>query len=216
MAPHDKCLFGKDEVLERLRDLRARGRDIRADFALACLIADNALLRQRDRGGADYSHHTTRVAQHNAPDNILMIIGKLHDVVEDSDWTLDDLRAAGFSARIVAAVDALTHREGELYFDSIERVARNTDARAVKLADLKDNMSVSRMAVAPGPADIVRLQRYVVSFQYLSALQDGSIPADTDMRRFIALRPALDQGPAFWAQHSARPYGAPAPRHPAP
>ncbi|MBU0860222.1 MAG: hypothetical protein KJ667_09815 [Alphaproteobacteria bacterium] len=206
MTKSNKCLFGKDEVLTRLQERRAAGVDIRADFGLACLIADNALLTQRDKGGADYSHHTTRVSQHNAPNNILMIIGKLHDVVEDSDWTVDDLRAAGFSERIVSAVDALTHSDGEKYFDSIERAAQNPDAVAVKLGDLRDNMSAHRFSGLPRPQDFERISKYVITFSYLSAIHDGTITPDTTMRTFIRTRPELDPGAAVWAELSDEPY----------
>lgn len=217
MQNHDLCLFGKREILDRLAALRAAGRPVRADFNLASLIADNALVRQIDRGGRDYGHHTTRVALHNAHDATLMIIGKLHDVVEDSDWTLADLRAAGFDTRIVAAIDALTHRDGEKYLDSIARLAHNPDAVAVKLGDLRDNMTVSRLITLPDADDLRRLQKYTIAFNYLSAIRDGAWPTAQPLAAFLRTRPALDPGPAFWQRYSDTPYpsGPAIIRHPA-
>ena len=210
----EKSLFPKHEVLERLRAQRAAGRPIRADYNLACLIASNALLTQTDKGGTDYAHHMHRVSRHHTDSNTRMIIGVLHDVVEDSDWTGDDLRAAGFSERIVSAVEALSHLPGEKYFDSIERLSHNRDAVDVKLKDLRDNMTVSRLTSLPGAADFERLQKYTVAFNYLLEIKRRALPPGTPVGAFVALRPQLDPGAAFWARHSAQPY-RPAPQ-PAP
>lgn len=68
------------------------------------------------------------------------IAGVLHDVVEKGGVTLEQLYAQGFSGEIVEAVDALSRRRGEKYFDYIQRAAGNKLAAAVKLADLKDNI----------------------------------------------------------------------------
>lgn len=87
------------------------------------------------------------------------IAAVLHDVVEDTAWTLDDLRAEGFSPEVLAAIDCLTHRDGETYDDYIERVADNELARAVKLADLKDNMNFRRIPELQ-QKDLDRLAKY--------------------------------------------------------
>jgi (p)ppGpp synthase/HD superfamily hydrolase len=70
----------------------------------------------------------------------------LHDVVEDTAITLDDLRARGFPRAVVAAVDALSRRPDEPYLDLVRRAARNALARPVKLADLRDNLDPQRLA----------------------------------------------------------------------
>jgi (p)ppGpp synthase/HD superfamily hydrolase len=88
------------------------------------------------------------------------IVAVLHDVVEDSEaWTLDDLRAAGFSEAVVVAVDHLTRREGEDYQAFVGRAARNRVARKVKMADLEDNMDVRRLDRMADSA-VERLKRY--------------------------------------------------------
>jgi (p)ppGpp synthase/HD superfamily hydrolase len=83
----------------------------------------------------------------------------LHDVVEDTDVTLADLAAEGFSPAVVRAVDALTRRKGEDYMDFVRRAGADPVARRVKLADLADNMDLSRLP-NPGEADNVRLEKY--------------------------------------------------------
>eukprot|EP00041_Stephanoeca_diplocostata_P006401 m.83460 g.83460 ORF g.83460 m.83460 type:complete len:133 (-) comp16346_c0_seq1:344-742(-) len=93
----------------------------------------------------------------------------LHDVVEDSEWTLSDLREAGFSPRVVDGVDGMTSRvdEGELYFDFIRRVSTNSDSIDVKLNDLHHNLSQSRNNFLPEKRDFDRIARYVIAYNYL-------------------------------------------------
>lgn len=77
------------------------------------------------------------------------IAGVLHDVVEDTEWTLEKLRAEGFDDEIIDAIEALTRRPGEVYFDFCRRASRNRIARVVKLADLEDNLDPTRVASLP-------------------------------------------------------------------
>ncbi len=88
------------------------------------------------------------------------IVAYLHDVVEDSETTLDDLLRHGFSERIVQAVDCLTRREEETYDEFVERILPNPLARAVKLADLEDNMDVRRCTRPMKEKDIERMEKY--------------------------------------------------------
>jgi len=83
----------------------------------------------------------------------------LHDVVEDTGWTLEQLREEGFSDEVLRAVDCLTHRDGESYQEFVERVQTNPIARQVKIADLEDNMNVLRMNQL-GAKDLERLGKY--------------------------------------------------------
>lgn len=69
----------------------------------------------------------------------------LHDVVEDSDMTLDDLRNAGFNDRVLTAVSLLTREEGTPYMDYIQALKSNPIARAVKMADLQHNCDMTRL-----------------------------------------------------------------------
>lgn len=83
----------------------------------------------------------------------------LHDVVEDTEWTLERLREAGFPQMVLEAVDCLTHREGESYEGFVERVRTNPIARQVKIADLEDNMNIRRINQL-GARDLERLEKY--------------------------------------------------------
>ena len=94
----------------------------------------------------------------------------LHDVVEDSDLTLDDLRGRGFPAEVVEAVDCLTKREGESYEERIRRARANHIARRVKLADLEDTMDVRRSGSLT-EKDLERFNKYRRGWQLLSDMQ---------------------------------------------
>lgn len=124
----------------------------------AIAIAAEAHAGQGDKGGNPYVLHPLRVML-QLTDPAERIAAVLHDVVEDTPWTLDALRAEGFAPEIVAAVDALTKREGEPYEQYVARAGRHPIARAVKLADLADNLELSRIA-APSERDEARIERY--------------------------------------------------------
>ncbi len=123
--------------------------DTTVDSALVERARDIALeahAGQTDKAGAPYITHPARVAARLAGDPPAEVVGWLHDVVEDTGVTLDDL-AAEFPAGIVAAVDAITKRDGEDRDDYYRRVAANPLARKVKHADLDDNSSPDRLAM---------------------------------------------------------------------
>lgn len=124
----------------------------------AIALAAEAHAGQQDKVGEAYILHPLRVMLAvGSPDE--RIVGVLHDVVEDTPWTLEGLRAEGFSAEVVDAVDALSRREGEDYFDFVLRAGANPLARPVKLADLRDNLDMTRIA-APSQRDYERCERY--------------------------------------------------------
>src|SRR4051794_27877845 len=102
-------------------------------------IAAGAHAGQRNKDGDPYILHPIRVMMRVDGLNAKMA-GVLHDVVEDTPWTIEQLRAEGFSEEVLSAVDCLTHRDGEEYFDYVARAGSNPLARKVKLADLEDNM----------------------------------------------------------------------------
>ena len=128
-------------------------------IALAC----RAHLGQIDKNGQPYILHVLRVMLRQQ-DPAGRIVAALHDVVEDSATTIDDLRIAGYSPEICDAVDALTHRDGESYDDMISRIAPNPLARRVKRADLEDNMSPDRRI----PGDDHRQKRYATAYARLA------------------------------------------------
>jgi (p)ppGpp synthase/HD superfamily hydrolase len=138
----------------------------------ALSIALEAHKGQTDKYGQPYVLHPLRL-MHRFRDPEMQTIAILHDVVEDSDWTLDQLRNEGFSDRIVGTVDALTRREEESYASLIDRAADNPLARKVKLADLEDNMDIRRMK-SIGDADRERLNRYRSAYEKLQNLNSDN------------------------------------------
>ena len=138
-----------------------------ADIEEAIRIAVEARRGQKDRAGAPFVLHPLRMMFRMQTDAERMA-AVLHDVVEDSEWTLDDLRARGFSDEVVEAVDALSRREGESYEDFVERAARHPVARRVKIADLEDNMDVRRTGTVT-EKDTERLTRYHRAWRRLTA-----------------------------------------------
>ena len=140
----------------------------------AIQIAAQAHAGQTNRAGEPYILHPIRVMLRLKSDEE-RITGILHDVVEDTPWTFEMLREAGFSEEILAAVDCLTRRENESYDEFVERIKVNPLARRVKFADLEDNMSLQRTADPTGK-DVKRMARYRRAWdtlsEYESKLQD--------------------------------------------
>jgi (p)ppGpp synthase/HD superfamily hydrolase len=120
---------------------------------------------QVDRAGAPYILHPLRMMSRFYSETE-RLVAVLHDVVEDSDLTLDDLRKLGYAEQVVYAVDCLTKREGEPYADLIARAKSNPIARRVKLADLEDNMDVRRYPQL-GEKELERLQKYRTAWAML-------------------------------------------------
>ena len=107
-------------------------------------IAATAHAGQKGKNGEAYILHPLRVMMAVGSESERMA-AVLHDVVEDTSVTLDDLRAAGFAEEVVRAVDLLTKREGESREEAARRAVADPIARAVKLADVSDNMDLTRL-----------------------------------------------------------------------
>ena len=135
------------------------------NISKAELIAKMAHAGQVDKAGEPYFNHPKRVANNFAGEEEV-IVALLHDVVEDTDITLEHLKAEGFSDTVLEALDAITKREGESYDDFINRVKENPIALVVKLADLKDNMDILRLP-ALTETDLQRVAKYHKAYRYL-------------------------------------------------
>ena len=129
-----------------------------ANLEDAIALARRAHLGQTDKAGKDYIQHPLRVTANCTSDNA-KIVGVLHDVVEDSDTTLDDLQQMNFAPEVVEAVALLTKSGDIEYSNYIAQIKNNAIAREVKIADLRDNMDLSRIA-QPGEKDFKRLEKY--------------------------------------------------------
>lgn len=131
----------------------------------ALALALEAHRGQCDRNGAAYILHPLRVMC-RLRTNAERLTAILHDVVEDSELTLADLKGKGFPEEVVQAVDCLTKRAGEDYETQVARAKSNPLARSVKLADLEDNMDVRRLKTVR-EADTARLERYRKAWRFL-------------------------------------------------
>ncbi len=121
-------------------------------------IAVEAHRGQIDKAGKEYILHPMRVMLRGRNDTE-MIIGILHDVVEDTPVTLDMLRLEGFSEEILAALDCITKHNEESYSAFIDRVLTNPLATQIKLYDMEDNLKRDRIPY-PTPKDEARFQKY--------------------------------------------------------
>jgi len=129
-----------------------------ANLETALCIAAKAHAGQTDKAGEPYILHPIRVMLGVASIEE-KIAALLHDTVEDTDITFNDLDAAGFSRDIVDAVRALTKTDGESRLAAARRAAANRIARQVKLADVTDNMNIDRIP-NPTARDHQRLEEY--------------------------------------------------------
>ena len=107
---------------------------------------------QTDKGGLPYVFHPFHVAE-QMDDEISTTVALLHDIVEDTPMTLDELRAEGYPPEVVEAINALSRRESERYMDYVDRLKKNPLAKKVKLADLAHNSDQTRI---PNPTEKVR------------------------------------------------------------
>ena len=121
--------------------------------------------------GEPYVFHPLRVMLRFA-EPVAQMASVLHDVIEDTDVTIDDLVEAGYSGEVVTAVDCLTHRGDETYEDYIDRVARDEVARRVKIADLEENLANNRR-LPDSPANRTRIERYTRALQRLGVAGPG-------------------------------------------
>ena len=119
-----------------------------------------------DKGGRPYILHPLAVMMSLKTDEE-KIVGVLHDVVEDTDWTFEALKQEGFSKEIIEALQSVTKSDSDSsYSDFIERAKTNAIGRKVKIADLKHNMDLSRIPSISNK-DMERLERYRMSLKIL-------------------------------------------------
>ena len=120
---------------------------------------------QTDKAGKPYIQHPLRLMEAVNSTNE-KIVAVLHDIVEDTDISFEDLRDEGFSQTIIEALRCVTKLDGENYEDFIERISHNRLAITVKLADLEDNMDLSRLPKVT-ETDLERVEKYKRAKKYL-------------------------------------------------
>ena len=132
-------------------------------------FADEMHKSQSRWDGSPYIEHPRAVAD-SLFTTYLKVVALLHDVLEDTDATVEDLQAIGFDKEITDAVVAITHREGEEYSDYIIRLSNNYYAYMVKKADLKHNLSDLK-----GNKHKQRRDKYMLAYQLLDALEENMV-----------------------------------------
>lgn len=148
-------------------------------YAMIIKLFDNRI----DKGGNPYIGHLLRVcdgvskeadskvADKNSTLGVFYkkaeIVALLHDAIEDTNLTTEDLKEAEFDQEIIDAIDAISRRDDEkYYFDFIERVNKNDIARIVKIHDLEDNMNIMRLDTLDD-SDLQRVKKYWYCWKYL-------------------------------------------------
>ena len=120
---------------------------------------------QTDKSGLPYVFHPWHVAE-SMDDEITATVALLHDAVEDTDLTLEDVREAGFPEAVVVALGCMTHDDSVDYMDYVRALAPNAVARKVKLADLRHNADITRLD-APTEKDLGRREKYLKAIELL-------------------------------------------------
>ena len=136
-------------------------------LAIAISIAADAFKSELDKGGNPYILHCLAVmygVEHLGTD--AMIVGVLHDVVEDTSISYKDLEELGIPYHIMGWLSNVTKLKGEVYMEYVRRCASHPISKAVKIADLEHNMKASRM-VGLRKKDFDRLEKYHIAYMYL-------------------------------------------------
>ena len=120
---------------------------------------------QLDKSGMPYVFHPFHLAEQMS-DELTTTVALLHDVVEDSDYTFEDLAAKGFPVPVLDALRLLTHADDVPYMDYVREIKKNPIAAAVKMADLQHNSDLSRLDVVDEKV-LTRREKYLAAMQLL-------------------------------------------------
>ncbi len=121
---------------------------------------------QTDKSGIPYVFHPIHLAE-QMKDEDTTVVALLHDVIEDTDYTLEDLAEMGFNERVIEAIALMTHPEDVPYMDYVAKIKNNPIAKAVKLADLAHNSDITRMDVVDEKAK-ARVEKYAKAIALLN------------------------------------------------
>ncbi|MDF5940609.1 GTP pyrophosphokinase [Pseudomonas aeruginosa] len=138
---------------------------------MALQRALSAYMGKVDKAGMPYILHPLRLMA-RFTDPFEQAVSLLHDVIEDSDTTAEDLLNEGFPENVVEAVVLLSRRRGESYEVFIERICPHPLARKIKLADIEDNLNVLRLA-SLGEPDLRRVSKYHQAWRRLQNFEAG-------------------------------------------
>ncbi len=131
----------------------------------ALKISFEAHKEQKDKSGLPYIAHPIHLAE-QMTDEVTCCVALLHDVVEDTPITFEDLKKEGFPGEIIEALKLLTHDHDVEYMDYVKEIKKNPIARAVKLADLNHNSDITRLD-NPTEKDFERREKYLKAIEIL-------------------------------------------------
>lgn len=135
----------------------------------AMKIAFDAHKDQVDKNGIPYIYHPIHLAEQMKTEYEICV-ALLHDTVEDSDITFEDLIEAGFPDEVITALRRMTHDESVAYMEYVENIRNNPIAKAVKLADLRHNSDLTRLDHVT-EKDFVRNKKYTQAIRLLTSLE---------------------------------------------
>jgi guanosine-3',5'-bis(diphosphate) 3'-pyrophosphohydrolase len=136
-------------------------------YEKALILAEESFKGKTDKGGSPYILHCFRVSK-DVPTN-LQIPATLHDILEDCpEWTEEKLLEVGVDSKHVDIIKILTHLRGETYDEYIDRISESKSAIRIKIADLKDNMNLTRLPTLSNK-DLTRLQKYHNAYNKLTS-----------------------------------------------
>lgn len=124
----------------------------------ALKLSFEAHKEQVDKSGMPYVYHPFHLAEQMVTEETI-IVALLHDVVEDTDYMLEDIRNMGFSDSVIDALALMTHEKSVPYMEYVAKIKTNSITTAVKIADLKHNSDLSRLDVVDEKA-LERAEKY--------------------------------------------------------
>ena len=128
---------------------------------------------QKDKSGLPYVFHPFYLAE-QMEDEDSTIVALLHDVAEDTDYSLTDIAGMGFSRTVMEALALLTHDEAVPYMDYVKALGNNPIARRVKLADLRHNSDLSRLDTDQiDEKALARVKKYAEAIKLLEEREDS-------------------------------------------
>jgi len=136
-------------------------------LALAISITAKAFENVLDKGGQPYVLHCLRVMNNVQGDECVKCASVMHDLIEDTDWTFQELTALGFSDKTIGLLHLLTHQKETSYEDYIKAISVSKEATEIKLRDLEDNCNITRIK-GLRKKDFDRIEKYHRAYVYLS------------------------------------------------
>ena len=120
---------------------------------------------QKDKSGLPYIFHPFHVAE-QMDDEDSTIVALLHDLLEDTSYTVEDLKKIGFNNKVCDAIILMTHDDNVKYLDYVKKIKNNEIARKVKIADLKHNSDLTRLDIIT-EYDLERKAKYAKALEIL-------------------------------------------------